>query len=155
MISKPGMRPIVEVTGVDKVAPIYASPDAAQSGRSELPTAGLLAQVWAITGQLEQVRGCDVYVGLVGLSCGSLVRDRLQVSYTELEFDKATEAGIPRLMFLLDAGAELPVPGQLVDLDPVLQDQRRSSGEGPGVGSDGGGVRHSRRAGTAVTPASS
>jgi hypothetical protein len=103
----------------------------------------------------DQVRRCDVYVGLVGLRYGSPVHDWPQVSYTELEFDTATEAGIPRLMFLLDAGAELPVPGQLVDLDPVLQDQRRSSGEGPGVGSDGGGVRHSRRAGTAVTPASS
>jgi hypothetical protein len=28
------MRRIFEVTGIDKVAPIYASPDAAQSGRS-------------------------------------------------------------------------------------------------------------------------
>ena len=53
----------------------------------------------------ERVRGCDVYVGVLGTRYGSLVRDRPEVSHTELEFDTATEAGLDRLVFLLDENA--------------------------------------------------
>src|SRR6185312_3508783 len=65
----------------------------------------------------EKVRGCDVYVGVLGTRYGSPVLDKREVSYTELEFDTATAAKLPRLMFLLDtAAADVGIPlGELID----------------------------------------
>ena len=67
----------------------------------------------------ERVRGCDVYVGVLGTRYGSPVRDKPEVSYTELEFDTATEAGLDRLVFVLDTdAAEVGIPPSgLIDLE--------------------------------------
>jgi tetratricopeptide (TPR) repeat protein len=68
----------------------------------DLPAAQLCA---------DRVRECDVYVGILGTRYGSPVRDMPQVSYTELEFDTATEAELPRLVFLLDErAADVGIP---------------------------------------------
>ena len=75
----------------------------------------------------RRVRECNVYAGLIGFRYGSPVRDHPEVSYTELEFQAATEAGMPRLVFLLDEDAALPVPvSMLLDGDPELQARQRA-----------------------------
>jgi hypothetical protein len=66
---------------------------------------------------IDRVCECDVYVGVLGTQYGSPVLDKPEVSYTELEFDTATQAGLHRLVFLLNTDAEdlrIP-PSGLVD----------------------------------------
>ena len=82
--------------------------DMADFPASDQPAAELCA---------ERVRGCQVYVGVLGTRYGSPVPDKPEVSYTELEFDTATEAALDRLVFMLDIHAtevEIP-PARLTD----------------------------------------
>lgn len=75
----------------------------------------------------EAVQASEVYVAVVGFQYGSPVRDRPEVSYTELEFDTATQAGIPRLVFLL--GEDVQGPRELF-VDLVYGARRKPFGRG-------------------------
>ena len=84
----------------------------------------------------ERVRGCDVYVGVLCTRYGSPVRDRPEVSYTELEFDTATEAGMDRLVFMLDTdAADVGIPlSRLIDREfGARQDAFRRRVQGSGL----------------------
>lgn len=53
---------------------------------------------------LEDVRGCQGYVGIIGLRYGSTPKGEDR-SFTQLEYEEAGKHGIPRLMFLLSEDA--------------------------------------------------
>jgi hypothetical protein len=56
----------------------------------------------------RRVSECEVYAAVIGFRYGSLVPGEA-VSYTELEFQAASDAGLPRLVFLLDETAQAAV----------------------------------------------
>lgn len=69
---------------------------------------------------LKKVAECDVYVGILGHLYGSCPGDG-EKSYTELEYEKATELGKPRLMFL----ASNDVPIRLDHIEDAERQQRQ------------------------------
>jgi len=73
----------------------------------------------------EQVGRADVYAGIIGFRYGSPVQDEPGCSYTELEFAAAGELGLPRLVFVLDENAVLPLPGVFLS-DPVFGERQRA-----------------------------
>jgi formylglycine-generating enzyme required for sulfatase activity len=82
---------------------------------SEYPMAGLKPAM----ASSDLIARCGLFVGLYGLRYGDRVADRPELSTAELEFDLATERGLPRLIFVLDLeSSELGLPAKaLVDAE--------------------------------------
>jgi TIR domain/Domain of unknown function (DUF4062)/WD domain, G-beta repeat len=77
----------------------------------------------------RNVAQTQVYVGVIGFQYGSVV-DGLDVSYTELEFDAAAEAGIARLVVMMRTA---PADTGLVDADRSRIDRFRDKVTSSGI----------------------
>ncbi|MEM8485576.1 MAG: SUMF1/EgtB/PvdO family nonheme iron enzyme [Bacteroidota bacterium] len=66
----------------------------------------------AVEASLAMVDGCDVYVGLFAHRYGHIAQG-MEASITQLEYERAVQQGIPRLIFLIDE--EVPVKPRDID----------------------------------------
>jgi tetratricopeptide (TPR) repeat protein len=73
----------------------------------------------------QQVWRTSAYVAVIGFRYGSPVADEPELSYTELEFAAASEAGLPRLVFLLDQAADLALPAGCMT-DPYYAERQHA-----------------------------
>jgi WD40 repeat protein len=64
----------------------------------------------------RRVGECAIYLGIIGFRYGSPVGGREGPSFTEVEFDTATELGLERLVFLLDPRHTLGTHEWLADV---------------------------------------
>jgi Domain of unknown function (DUF4062)/NACHT domain len=71
-----------------------------------------------------RVRECEIYVAVVGFHYGSMVPGEA-VSFTEMEFQTASAAGLPRLVFLQEEAADSPVGPADIDRGPVEEFRQR------------------------------
>jgi tetratricopeptide (TPR) repeat protein len=78
----------------------------------------------------QRVGECEIYVAVIGFRYGSMVPGGT-VSYTELEFDEASTAGLPRLVFLLDERTGMSAT--LVDADRGAAEGFRQRLRGAGL----------------------
>jgi formylglycine-generating enzyme required for sulfatase activity len=63
----------------------------------------------------DLIERCGLFVGLYGLGYSERVADRPELSTAELEFDLATERGLPRLIFVVEPDSlELELPAEAV-----------------------------------------
>ncbi len=81
----------------------------------------------------RMVAQADIYVGIIGLRYGAPVRERPHQSYTELEFDAATELRLPRLVFLIHDSAAPLIPGDQPAEQAARQDSFRRRLQDSGV----------------------
>lgn len=79
---------------------------------------------------LDKLSYCQLYVGIIGMRYGSVDRST-QKSYTELEYEKARELGIPCLIYIIDEENALIAPkyvdrGELADKLDGFKNKLRS-----------------------------
>ena len=81
---------------------------------------------------VRAVSECDMHLAIIGFCYGSLVPNQPDdVSYTEFEFLTATQARIPRLIFMIDE--DTPFPPRLIDAHRGAIDRFRTRLRSAGV----------------------
>lgn len=79
---------------------------------------------------LDKLSYCQLYIGIIGMRYGSIDKNT-QKSYTELEYEKAKELGIPCLIYIIDEENALIAPkyverGESADKLVVFKNKLRS-----------------------------